>query len=155
GVAAGDAAEDPRDSASGGVHDGVKQVNVELGGSFFAENGVPERGVGSVAIGGVGAVDDVGHGAFALEATEGDEQFGDGGGEAGGEETPGADEGVASPIKEPRVTGDNGFAGVAFGKKGAGGKDEAAAKRIVLSKAGKAEGTLVFLAGESGSGLGG
>jgi hypothetical protein len=44
-------------------------------GRFLAQHAVPQRRVGSVAIGGVGAVDDVGHRAVFRETAKGNQHF--------------------------------------------------------------------------------
>ena len=74
----------------------------------------PQRGVRGVAVGVVVAPDHVGQGAVFLVAGEGLEDVTDGGEFSGGGNAPEADEGIAAPVKEPWIAGNNGEGVVAF-----------------------------------------
>src|SRR5205085_659631 len=86
---------------------------VQAGEKFLANDGEPERGVSSIAVGNIVAMDGVGQGAIFFKACESEEYFLHLVYHAGGEQAAGADKGITAPIEKPWIAGDDSLAVVA------------------------------------------
>lgn len=133
-ITGGDGTKDIGDGAPLVIDDGLVERGLVGGqerGEFLADDSKPERGVGGIAIGGVLAVDGIGQGTVLFETGEGQDQVTDFPDASRGEHATGSDEGIATPIQEPGITGDDGAGVVATDDIGGEGNGEAGTEVVL------------------------